>query len=174
MSVRTARSAVRITAHRGGAGWADRRRGSQLVETSLIMLPLLALMFLALDAAWGAFVKATLEHAAREGVRYAVTGQTSGGLGQVASIEAVVKDRALGLLNGNQASTLSVQFLDATTLQTATADPVNQGGNLVQVSITNYQLSPLAPLLRSSNALTINITAADQLEPSPGGVPPAL
>jgi Flp pilus assembly protein TadG len=153
----------------------DRRRGSQLVETMLTILPFFALAFLVMDAAWGLFIKSTLQQAVREGVRYAVTGQVSGALGQVASIEAVVKTQALGLLNGSQAASLSVHFLSPSTLaDLGTAAGANQGGNIVEVQVSGYQFQPLAPLFRSSAAIAFNVTAADVIEGSAGGVPPAF
>src|ERR1022692_2017035 len=94
----------------------ERRRGSQVVEAGLMMLPFLALGFMTLDAGWGIFVKATLQHAVREGVRYGVTGQVSGNNGQAASIESVVVSQAMGLLGGSQSGTLSVQYLNPVTL----------------------------------------------------------
>ncbi len=151
------------------------RRGSQLVEAMLTMLPFLAMAFLALDASWGLFIKSTLQQAVREGVRYAVTGQVSGSLGQVASIEAVVKTQALGLLSGSQAGSLSIHFLNPSTLaDLGTAAGVNQGGNIVEVEVTGYLFSPLAPLFRSSASIPFNVTAADVIEGSTGGIPPTL
>ena len=148
----------------------DRRRGSQLVETGLMMLPFLALAFLTLDSAWALFVKATLQHAVQEGVRYGITGQVSGNNGQIASIESVVVTQAMGLLSGSQAGTLSVQFLSPSTLAATSS---NIGGNIVQVSVTNYQVAPLAPLLRSGTAIPVTVTAADVIESSGAGGPPA-
>jgi Flp pilus assembly protein TadG len=151
------------------------QRGSQAVEAMLIILPFFAMAFMTIDAAWGLFVKATLQHAVHEGVRYAVTGQVSGNLGQLASIEAVVQTQSLGLLAGSQAGTLTVHFLDPASLaDLGTSSGVNQGGNLVEVDVTGYQIAPLAPLLRSGTAIPVNVSAADKLEGSPGGVPPAL
>jgi Flp pilus assembly protein TadG len=152
----------------------DRRRGSQLVETMLTILPFFALAFLVMDAAWGLFIKSTLQQAVREGVRYAVTGQVSGGSGQVASIEAVVKTQALGLLN-SQAATLSVHFLNPSTLaDLGTSAGANQGGSIVEVEVSGYQFRPLAPLFRSTASIAFNVTAADVIEGSSGGVPPAI
>ncbi len=111
-----------------------------------MLLPFLALAFMTMDAGWAVFVKATLQHAVREGVRYGVTGQVSGNNGQIASIEAVAVNQAMGLLSGSQAGTLSVQFLDPVSLAPTSN---NAGGNIVQVSVTNYMITPLAPLLRS-------------------------
>ena len=152
----------------------DRRCGSQLVEAMLTMLPFFAMVFLVIDGAWGLFIKSTLQQAVREGVRYAVTGQVSGALGQVASIEAVVKKQALGLLN-SQSATLTVHFLNPSTLaDLGTAAGANQGGNIVEVEVTGYQFKPLAPLFRSSASIAFNVTAADVIEGSSGGVPPAI
>ena len=148
---------------------ASSRRGSQMVEAGLVLVLICGLMFLAIDTGWGLFVKATLQHAVAEGCRYAVTGQTSGGSGQIASIESVVETQAMGLLS-SQLGTLSVQFYNPTTLTPTTS---NLGGNLVEVSITNYHVTPLAPLLYSSNPIPVTVRATDIIEPSPGGVPPA-
>jgi len=146
-----------------------RERGSQLVEAGIMLLPFMALVFMTMDTAWALMVKATLQHAVREGVRYAVTGQTSGSNGQIASIEQVVLSQSLGLLTGSQAGTLSVQFLDPVTLAPTAS---NLGGNLVQVSVTGYQITPLAPLLRSGTPVPVSVTSIDKLEGSPGGVAP--
>ena len=100
----------------------------------------------------------------------AITGRTSNGKGQIASIESVVQNQSFGLLTGSQAGTLSVQFLDSTTLAPTIN---NQGGNLVTVSVTNYQLAPMAPLLRSGSAIPISVAATDRIEGSPGGAAPA-
>ena len=134
-----------------------------------MLLPFLALGFLVLDTGWTMFVKATLQNAVQEGARYAVTGQVSAGLGQVASVKAVVQSASLGFLTGTKAGTLSVQFLDGVSLKPTNS---NIGGNLVQVSITNYPLQPLAPLFRSGNAVPVTVTAIDKIEGSPGGIPP--
>jgi len=149
--------------------WRTLEQGSQLVEAGLMLLPFLVLLFMTMDTAWALLVKATLQHAVREGVRYAVTGQTSGSNGQIASIEQVVLNQSLGLLTGSQAATLSVQFLDPGTLAPTAS---NQGGNLVQVSVTDYQITPLAPLLRSATPVPVSVTSIDKLEGSPGGIAP--
>jgi Flp pilus assembly protein TadG len=141
----------------------DRRRGSQLVETMLTMLPFFAMVFLVMDAAWGLFIKSTLQQAVREGVRYAVTGQ------QVSSITSTVQTQALGFLN-SQLTTLSVRFLNPSTLADITANPgANQGGNIVEVDVTGFQFSPLAPLFTSAASITFNVSAADVIE---GSAPP--
>jgi len=142
-------------------------QGTQLVEAGLIIVPFLAMAFLTMDTAWALFVKATLQHAVREGARYAVTGQVSGGLGQIASIKAKVADHSLGLLKDSQ---VSVRFLDPVSLNPTAS---NQGGNVVEVSVVNYQIAPLAPLLRAAPAVPVTVISADMMEGSPAGGAPA-
>jgi len=145
-----------------------RERGSQFVEAGLSFVPFFALLLLAADTGYGVWVKATLQHAVREGVRYGVTGQTSGGLGQGASIAAVVQNQAMGLLS-SQPGTISVRYYDPASL---TETNSNADGNVLEVSVENYQLTPLAPLLRSSTPAAITVRAADIVEPPPGGAAP--
>jgi Flp pilus assembly protein TadG len=145
-----------------------------------MMLPFLALVFMTMDAGWAIFVKATLQHAVREGVRYGVTGQTCSSIpavsgcgastsgSQGSSIEAVTVSQSMGLLSASQ---VSVQYLDPVSLA-PTSPPNNAGGNIVQVSVTGYVIAPLAPLLRSGTGIPVNVTAADVIEGSPGGVAP--
>ena len=61
------------------------------------------------------FLRATMQNAVREGVRYAVTYQTSGGLCQDDSIKTIVKNSAVG-------------FLDDTALGVATWEGDRPGG----------------------------------------------
>jgi Flp pilus assembly protein TadG len=147
------------------------QRGSQFVEAGLALVVFFALVFLALDAGWGLFVKVTLQHAVAAGVRYGVTGQTSEGLGHVASMRAVVQSHAMGLLNGSRAATVQIRFYDPATLAPTAR---NLGGNILEISVENYPITPLAPLLRSGVPIGVTVRAADLIEPSPGGVPPEL
>ena len=155
----------------GNVSSRSRRRsqsGSQLVEAGLALLVFFGLIFLVIDSGWGLFVKATLQHAVSEGVRYGVTGQTAGGQGQVASIKSVVLNQAMGLLS-SQSSTVAVRFYDPATLAQTSQ---NVSGNLIEVAVENYQLTPLAPLLRSGNAVALTVRASDVIEPSPNGIAP--
>lgn len=150
------------------------QRGSQVIELGLVLLPLCGFVFLILDVAWALFSKATLQNAVREGVRYAITSQTQTGLGQDASIKAVVQQNAMGLLSGtNGTSLVSVQYYLPNTLTLVTGAGSNVGGNLVEVSITGYSLPPLGPVLRNPTALSLSAQAWDRMEGSPGGIPPA-
>lgn len=140
-----------------------RERGSQFVEAGFMLVPFLALVFLVLDAGWAVFVKVTLQTAVREGTRYAITGQAS------ASIQAVVQQYALGLLNGTQANTLVINCWNPANAEPDPPDSTQcgVGGNIVEVSVQGYQISPLGPLLRSSDPVPVTVSAADIIEGSP-------
>ena len=161
-----------------------RRRGSQVVEVGLTLIPFFAIVFLTVDVALATFVGATLQHAAREGVRFAVTGRCldrsgavqpvgqcpAGGMFQDESIKTVVQHNALGVLSGSAgASKIKIRYYTPDTLTETTS---NAGGNLVEISVEGFSWRPLAPLLRSGSAVPISARASDKMEPSVGGVPP--
>jgi Flp pilus assembly protein TadG len=147
-----------------------REKGSELVEFSLVLLPLLAIVFLTVDAAWMIFAKASLQFGVREGVRYAVTSQTAPGLGQDASIRSVVQQNSFGFLNGaDGAAKISISYYNPVTL---VATNLNVGGNVVQVSVSGVQVNPLAPVWRGTDPLQISVLSTDVMEGSPGGIPP--
>jgi Flp pilus assembly protein TadG len=151
-------------------GRKRRERGSQMVEMSLVIVPFFALILLIMDIAMAVFCKASLQYAVREGVRYAITGQTLSGKGQDASIQTVIEQNSMGFLQGaSGASLISIQYYTPDTL-TPTAS--NAGGNIVEISVQGYTYTPLVPLLRSANPIPFTARSADRMEPSPGGVPP--
>lgn len=145
-------------------------RGSEIIEFGFVILPLFALVFLNMDAAWVIFAKASLQYAVRQGCRYAVTGQVIAGLGEDASIKTVVANNSFGFLSGtNSQNNISIQYFNPVTLKATTS---NAGGNIVQVSINNASIAPLAPLWRSSDPLQVSVVSSDVVEASPGGIPP--
>lgn len=149
-------------------------RGSQVIELALVLLPLCGLVFLIMDVAWAFYVKATLQNAVREGVRYAITSQVMTGLGQDASIKSVVQQNAMGLLSGSAgAALISVQYFLPNTLAPVSGLSSNQGGNIVEISVSGYSLPPLGPIFRDPQALSLGAQAFDRMEGSPGGIPPA-
>jgi Flp pilus assembly protein TadG len=152
-------------------------RGSQVVELALVLLPLCALVFLIMDMAWAFYVKATLQNAVREGVRYAITSQTMTGMGQDASIKTIVQQNAMGLLGSSAASPgaalINIQYYLPNTLAPVSGLNSNQGGNVVEVYVQGYSLSPLGPILRNPTPLSLGAQAFDRMEGSPGGIPPA-
>jgi len=154
------------------AGLRSRRSGAELVEFSLVMIPMFGILFLVLDLSWMLFARATLQYAVREGVRYAVTGQTMTGMGQDNSIKTVVQQNSMGILAGSSgASKITIAYFDPNNNLAATTS--NAGGNVVQVSVSGVNVSPMAPLFRSTSPLSLAAVSSDVVESSPGGVPPA-
>ncbi len=56
------------------------RRGQTVITFSMVFVLLMALLFAAFDFSYTVFVKATLHHAVREGVRFAIAGNTLAGM----------------------------------------------------------------------------------------------
>jgi hypothetical protein len=148
-----------------------KQRGSEVLEFGLTCLPLFGFIFLILDVSWMIFAQVTLQSAVRQGVRYAITGQTMAGLGQDASIKAVVQNAAVGFLPGTTgASQIAINYYTPSNLVSTNS---NAGGNIVEVSIQGFALSPLGPILHSGSAVAISAVASDIVEPPASGIPPA-
>ena len=151
------------------------RRGAAMVEITLTMIVLFGLLFLLMDLCWVVFAKSSIQHAVREGCRYAVTSQTMGGFGQVDSIKRVVQQNAAGFLASSaDYDKIHVTFYAADTQQVVTGVNSNAGGNLVVVSVDNFALRPMVPLVRSSTPVTFSVRAGDRMEASPLGIVPNL
>lgn len=161
--------------------------GQSMIEATFVLLAFVAFIFLIMDLTWGLFAKEALQNGVRAGVRYAVTSQTSGSLGQVASIQQEVEQQAMGFLTDAQTSSLvSVCFFSptsnpptslgcGTSAVSNAVGPANSGGNLVTVTITNYPFYPLVSLYMSSSSVPITVSSSDLIESSgSGGVPPPL
>ena len=69
-----------------------------MLEFTLVMLPFFGFTFLILNIAWAVYSRSTLQYAVAQGVRYAITSQTIGVLGQKDSIRTVVQQNAFGQL----------------------------------------------------------------------------
>ena len=148
---------------------SSQRRGAELIEVTLILLPLLGLIFLLLDLSMVIFLRSTFQHAVREGVRYGITGANDTGPCQDDSIKAIVKKDALGFLNSATASSkIHVHF----TSPVSGSQSNNAPGNIIQVSVEAYIYNPLAPFGHSGSPY-IWARAYDVMEPYPGA-PPCL
>jgi len=77
------------------------RRGTELIEFSLVFIPFLMFMALTMNIAWAVFTRATVQYAVQQGVRYAITSQTLPGMDLRASIQTYVQQESIGLLNSN-------------------------------------------------------------------------
>ncbi len=147
-------------------------RGSELVEFALVLLPLFALVFLSFDTAWVIFIRAALQEAVREGVRFGITGQSMSGACLDASIQQVVKTYSFGFVKspGQVSIAYYSPFNPGTNL--AGTPGATAGGNILQVSINGVSVRSVAPLWRSATPLNLSATAVDVMETSPSNFPP--
>jgi hypothetical protein len=152
------------------------QRGSEIVEFSLVFLPMMAFLFLILDIGWAIFARSMLQNAVREGVRYAVTSQVRGGMGHKDSIKTAVQEASGGILRGNRGlDAIHVRFYSPDTFTEISGVPgANAGGNLVEVSVEGFAWAPMAPLMRNGSALSFTARSMDRMEAAPSTGPPAL
>jgi Flp pilus assembly protein TadG len=159
-----------------------RSGGSSVLESVFTLLPTFALIFGITDFGLMIFRWTTLQNAVREGTRYAITFQTATGLGQDASIEAIVQEYALGFVKTTDSpQTIYVKYYSTSNMNTAIASGGNVPGNIVEVSVQGVSYGWLAPLsgsysastggfLRQTTPLTLNIFSSDILGGYPVGV----
>jgi Flp pilus assembly protein TadG len=162
-----------------------RRKGAELLEFTLALLPLLMMMFVLLDAAWAIFVKSTLSYAVRNGVRLGITitgtQATAAGSDLTAMVKANVQSNSMGLLSGSAGlAKIKVNYYQppapsdtsGVTVDVSTQPNGNNPLNIMQVSIQGFSLGPLIPRLfglRTAvdfSSTTISAVAADLIEPS--------
>jgi Flp pilus assembly protein TadG len=147
------------------------QKGNTYIEMGMILLPLFALIFGLLDYSLAIFVKNSLYHAVREGVRFGVTQQTGTG-GQDAAIRAVVRQNAMGFIPTGAVGDAYIH-LDYTD---RLGNPVygvgsNQAGNILTLTITAYPWTFFLPLYRAP-ALSFTASSADAMEAPPGNILP--
>ncbi len=145
-----------------------------MLEWMLVMLPTMALITAFFDVSFALFSWATIQNAAREGCRYAITFQTMAGLNQDASIQTTVATNSMGLVTV-AGGLIHVNYFTQAAPNTAIPTPNgNVPGNIVEVSIQSYPLNWMVGLSgtianpsRSSSPGTVNVYASDVL----GGLP---
>ena len=155
-----------------------RQGGNALLEGAFTILPTFALIIAFVDFGMVLFRWATLQNAVREGCRYAITFQTGTGLGQDASIEAVVQQYALGLVTTTDSPQhIFVNYYAPTDLTTPipVASGGNVPGNVVEVSVQNVSWAWMMPLSgtysgNSRSPINLNIYSSDLLNGYPQGV----
>jgi Flp pilus assembly protein TadG len=156
-------------------------KGAELLEFTLALLPLLMMMFVLLDVAWGMYVKSTLLYAVRAGVRkgITITGTQATGSDLTSMVKDAVQANALGLLAG-PAGRLKIQVhylqppdpgSSAMPVDVSASAAGNAPGNIMQVSIQGFSLGPLVPRVFGWKTLdftstNIGAVAADLIEPS--------
>lgn len=149
---------------------SSRQRGNAFVEFGFMALPFFALVMGTIDFGMAIFIRATMQHAAREGVRYAVTYQTiSEGMCQDESIKQIVKNNTFGFMSETQRDNyVKVEYYLPETLA-PTSD--NSPGNIVEVSVDGYQWRWICPLWRSAAPMNVTVRSTSRMEGLPGGKP---
>ncbi len=158
------------------------RKGAEMLEFTFSLLPMLAMMFLLLDASWAIFVKSTLAFAVRAGVRQGITitGTQAGVSDLTTMVKKIVQSNALGLLAGPTGyAKIKVNYIQpppagssAAAVDVSTLPNGNNPLNIMQVSIQGFSLGPLVPRIFGwktavdKSSTNIGAIAADLIEPS--------
>jgi Flp pilus assembly protein TadG len=153
--------------------------GNAIIECAFTLVPLFALICGFADLSLMLYRWSTLQNAVREGCRYAITFQTSGVLGQNASIEQVVQQYAMGVVTTtDNPQHIFVTYYTPASPNTPIANGGNTPGNIVQVSVQNISWSWLAPLsgtigvnpFYAGTPFSLNVYSCDILGGYPAGV----
>lgn len=161
-----------------------RRKGVQLIEFTLVMVPLLSMIFVLVDTSWAVYAKATLQRAVREGVRTGITltsGDMVSGACLTDTVKRIVQAKAFGFLAGSGGlSKIKVHYFEPpASTSTAAADDVsdqangNKGGNIIEVSVQGFSLAALLPRIFGTQTGSVDkspfvfsVYAADVIEPT--------
>lgn len=155
-----------------------------MLEFTFALLPLVAMIFVLLDASWAIFVKSTLAYAVRTGVRQGITitgtQATAAGSNLTTMVKATVQRNALGLLPGSDGlAKIKVNYFqppapgsNAAAVDVSAQANGNTPLNIMQVSIQGFSLRALIPRIFSwktpvdGAGTSIAAVAADLIEPS--------
>jgi Flp pilus assembly protein TadG len=145
-----------IMTRKRSASWY-KRRGAEMIEFTLILMPLMGFTFLLLDLGWVIYKRATLQFAVREGCRYAVTNQQvvvgSKVYGVSDSIKIQVQGRAMGFL-GKELNDLG-------------KDKANQGDVVVRYYCAAVSTTCTASQVNLATALSNPTDCSDKTTPLP-------
>ena len=144
-------------------GRRNGRRGQSMVEFALTFLLFISMVLGFGQMGLALWIKTTLHHAVREGVRYAITGATKSGLGHDASIRQKVLLASAGLIAPAQADSLiHIDYYD----QNGAATAANDGGNTIVLSVKDFPIPWLvaAPLSPLGDGIEVSVSAVDRLE----------
>jgi len=162
---------------------ADRRKGAELIEFTLVLLPMLAMLFVLLDFTWIIFAQATLLRAVRVATRTGITltaSQMTSGACLTDTVKSIVQQNGLGFLKGTSGlAFIKVNYYlpplpgsSAASTNVSTQSSGNAPGNIMQVSVLNYSLPAFLPRIFSwkqaadNSAFVFTATSADLIEPS--------
>lgn len=135
------------------AAWRLRTEedGSELVEFTLVLIPLFMFVFAVISVAWLIFAQACLQNGAREAVRFAITHQSE------ADIKARLQKYAFGFAADAQ---ISVQYYTPNNLQSSGK---NDAGNIVEVSVA-VECPVLIPFGSISPTFALSADSSDVME----------
>ena len=144
------------------------QKGAELVEFTLVFIPILSLISVLFIVCWMQYTTATLGRAVRVAVQAGATAtSTTVGSGCLtAYLKTIVQNNSMGLLAGTTGlSYIKVNYLQPPTPgSTAAATDVstqssgNSPGNMIQVSVQNYPAVPLMARIVNWNTTPDNTT----------------
>ena len=157
------------------------RRGSELMEFTLVLFPLLAFLTVLVDISWPIVAKAAVQRAVREGVRQGITltaSQMNNGACLTDTVKSIVQSNSMGLLNGATGlSYIKVNYFavpapgsTAPTTDVSGQSNAEASGNIMQVSVQGLPVDPLMPVMGLGNvvpaSLPISVYSSDLIEPT--------
>ncbi|GFO64876.1 pilus assembly protein [Geomonas paludis] len=157
------------------------RKGQALVEFALLLAVVAFLGFAVCDLAWMFFVNLTMQHAVREGTRYAITGQTQPGMGRRESLIERIREQSVGLYDRNLhvPKEPRISVVDPTQVNfanytgTPTQNEPGEKNQIIVVSLT-YTCPLLTPVLKpiltgGAYTFTVRSAMANENFPEKGG-----
>jgi len=154
--------------------------GQAVVEFSLVAILLFFLLLSIVDMGYMFYVNLTMQHAVREGTRYAVTGQSGLGTDRRSALIQKIKNSSNGLYDKNlhvpKDPTIKVIAPSNVTFSNYTSGAVQSGNpgkpdDVVIVSLT-YTWPLITPVMKhvmknGQYTFTVNSTMKNELFPSP-------
>ena len=162
-----------------------RQRGQELLEFSLVLVPMFALTFVFMDIAWGIYNKAAIEAAVRVGCRYGITNHIPDPYqpslcGSSSTITDCVGQHVInaapGVLSGasivpqgsacSATKCITVQYFAPSGV--AATGQLNEGGNIIEVQVTGISggmpMSTLVtPFIAPNSTWHTTATSADTM-----------
>jgi Flp pilus assembly protein TadG len=130
---------------------ASRRRGSVMVETAIVLIPLTSLIFGVFEYSRLIMDWNLLNNAAREGCRYAIANNTS------PTISTDVQTRVTTFMAGHTSSFTNFTVIVSGTHQ-GVSTPVNNlsAGDLVTVAVSGtYKFMNIVPVVKMPNSFVM-------------------
>ncbi len=160
---------------------AGRQRGSELLEATFILIPMIGYIFLILDITLMVWVKGTLQFAVEGGLRYGIASQVWPGYADPEdSIKQDVKFLAMGLMNGKNPDPPDGDgkpYLDKIVISywkrgsdgtftklAIRPDSSDIPGTILEVAIQDYRWSMIAPFMRPAGAMRFDAHSLGRME----------